>query len=366
MLNSEAGIPAPLPVGPKLAPKTAVSYPYEYRRLDMAELPLLNDLYNACYRSERPLAEAAWLYAQNPNGPAVIYAAFDERGRLAGMRPAIPFRLSWRGRERMAYEFADALVDPAHRNRGIFSRLVKLTCGWAEQEGHTLYSIPNENSLPVYRRSPGLTVVEGSETRAKPLSWPRYLAHRLGWPGAGPIPAPGGSAALAVICDGDVRLRPIERFESDFEDVHAEIQERVASFTLRRRDFLQWRYFGSPVRQYRAALVEERGQARGYVAMRMISRVAHLVDVFVRPDARLARRALRLAGEWAKAMGAVGIHFNASEGNVFHAAAARSGYWLKKRSGSIVIDRESARLLAPDRALATRDLYFVMGDFDFM
>ena len=90
---------------------------YSFRRLATSELPLLNALYNTCYRSDRPLEEAVWLYEKNPNGRAVVFAAFADDGELAGVRPAIPWRLVWRGQERSAYEFADALVAPRHRNR---------------------------------------------------------------------------------------------------------------------------------------------------------------------------------------------------------------------------------------------------------
>src|SRR5688572_30311689 len=101
------------------APAVGTGAPrYLYRRLAPGELPRLNDLYNAYYRSHRPLEEAQWLYCANPHGNALIYAAFDQSGELAGMRPAIPYRLYWRGEERSAYEFADALVAVRHRNRG--------------------------------------------------------------------------------------------------------------------------------------------------------------------------------------------------------------------------------------------------------
>ena len=338
---------------------------FSYRRLSMAELPLLNGLYNAFYRSDRPLAEAVWLYADNPSGNAVIHAAFDPDGQLAGMRPAIPFKLWWRGREHMAYEFADALVDPRHQGQGIFTRLVRMTCDWAERQGCSLYSLPNENSLAVYRRCPGLEVLGDSFTRARPLSL-RYLRHRLRHRGDPAGVAPAGRKARALV-SGELCLRPVARFESDFADVRAELQQSVSSFTLRTREFLQWRYFGSPVRKYHVALVEERGQLRGYLVLRIVSGIAHVVDIFIRPDAVIARRALGLAARWARDMGAIGIHFSVAGDSFLDSAAARSGYWLKKRSRKLVIDCASRRFLAQcqDRPVDMRDVYFVMGDFDF-
>jgi GNAT superfamily N-acetyltransferase len=341
---------------------------YTYRRLTMNELPLLNDLYNQHYAGPRPLAEAEWLYAGNPYGESLIYAAFDESGALAGMRPAIPFRLYWRGQERIAYEFADALVGHAHRGRGIFGRLVNAICEHAEKEDFTLFSIPNGNSLPIYRRSQRLQVLGGTETLARPIAWRRYLARFLGMPVPSRTGAPVSARVWrASLADGAVALEPVDRFDHDFEDAHVELATKVASFTLRRREFLQWRYFGSPVRQYRVALVKEHGRVRGYLVVRLIDEIAHLVDVFMPPDRALARSALKLAARWAERMGAIAVHFNASRGNVFHAAAARAGYCLWKPSGSLVIDRLSGDLLESRQCgpLGVRDAYFVMGDFDF-
>jgi GNAT superfamily N-acetyltransferase len=340
---------------------------YTYRRLTMAELPLLNDLYNDSYPGHRPLEEAEWLYARNPYGESLIYAAFDESGALAGMRPAIPFRLYWRGEERLAYEFADALVAHAHRGRGIFGRLVKAICEHAEEEGFTLFSIPNGNSLPIYRKVSRLQVLGSTDTLARPIAWRRYFGRFLGMaPRAGaPVSARGWRTPVT---DGEVTVEPVERFDCDFDEIHVALARKVASFTLRRRDFLQWRYFGSPVRDYRVALVKARGKAHGYVAVRLVNEIAQLVDVFMPPDLPLATRALGLASRWAGRMGAIGIHFNASRGNVFHAAAAAAGYWLRKPSGKLVLDRRSGELLESRQCgpLGMRDGYFVMGDFDFL
>ena len=327
---------------------------YHFRRLQADELPVFNALHNVCHGVRRPLEEARWLYGGNPYGEAIVMAAFDQRGKLAGVRPAIAWRLACGGEERTAYEFADALVAPRHRNRGIFSHLVDLTCELAASHRYALYSIPNERSLPVYRRTPALQVAGASETRVRPLAWTRYLGHRVGLNGRA---GADRTAELEPPREGALALRPLERFDSDFTAVHAAFAALGLGHTLRRRRFLQWRYFGSPQRRYRVALLEEAGEERGYLVLRMIGPVAHLVDLFVAPEMELARAALRLASAWAAQMGAIAVHFNSSRGSLFQRAAARSGFWLRKRSGHLVLDRASAERL--------RQHYFVMGDFDF-
>ena len=121
------------------------------------------------------------------------------------------------------------------------------------------------------------------------------------------------------------------------------------------------------MRSYRVALVRAGQRVRGYVVIRIIDEIAHLVDVFLPPDRALARATLRLAAKWADRMGAIAVHFNASRGNLFHAAAALAGYCLRKHSGNVVLDRRSGQLLESRQhgPLGVRDAYFVMGDFEF-
>lgn len=331
------------------------------RRLSLAELPLLNDLYNAYYQGNRPLEEAVWLYARNPNGSALIYGAFNERGDLVGMRPSIPFRLWWGGRERIAYEFADALVHPRYQRRGVFSVLLRSACDWAQYQRYVLFSLPNAQSLAAYRHNASLQALGSSCTVGKPLRWKDYAAQQLKLRPAVPEPASAVEEHWSSpVSDANVLLRPVDRLESDFSAVERALQVCGLNFSLRTREFLEWRYSGSPVRKYRLAVVEDRGAVRGYLVIRMMSGVAQIVDLFLQPDAELARRAFTLAAQWAKAMGASGIHFVNAGHPIFRNAARQAGYWLTKRSRRFVVNGVGAR----NASLA--NLYFVMGDFDFM
>jgi GNAT superfamily N-acetyltransferase len=248
-------------------------------------------------------------------------AAFDG-SELVGVRPALPWRLMWGERERVAYEFAEGMVAPAHRNRGIFTRLVEQICEDAELNDYTLFTSANDNSLPIYRRSTALRVVGVCETRVRPVSWHLYLGHWFGLNGrtGAVLPEPSQNP----VSEGDVRLVSVSRFASDFEETHAELARVAASFTLRRTPFLEWRYFGSPVRRYHVALVEHRSRCRGYLVIRMIDRVAHLVDVFLSPDHDLAWKALHLVVARARQMGAIAVQRRAL-GRPQWRPAARSG-----------------------------------------
>jgi hypothetical protein len=161
-------------------------------------------------------------------------------------------------------------------------------------------------------------------------------------------------------------LLPIGHFQSDFEDISAELRRVVARFTLRRKDFLNWRYFECPDRQYRVALVKLGDRTEGYVVIRMIGHIAHVIDIFVRPTPMVVDAVPPLLTRWARRMDALAVYFDASKGNIFERAFLRDGFLLRRTTGDIVLDTRSRRELAiaPHRSSRDREFYFAIGDSD--
>jgi len=338
---------------------------YTFRRVANHELPLVNELYNRCLRINRSLAEAEWLYRGNPYGEGIVFGAFDSHDHLVGARPTIAWRFSWAGREKAAYQFTDAVVTPEHRGKGIFGRLVKDMCDLAAEIDVSLFSFPNSNSLPIYLKMGLLERIADCRTLVKVLAWWKYIQYRRGRAIA--------RASSSRVDDGgsritvrDLSLLPIGHFQSDFEDIGAELGRVVARFTLRRKDFLNWRYFECPDRQYRVALVKLGDRTEGYVVIRMIGHIAHVIDVFVRPTPMVVDAVPRLLTQWARQMDAIAVYVDASKGNVFERAFLRDGFLLRRTTGDIVLDTRSRRELAitPHRSPSDREFYFAMGDSD--
>lgn len=339
--------------------------PYTFRRLTIHELPLANDLYNRCHQTSRSLAEAEWLYRANPYGEGIVFGAFDSQDHLVGVRPTIAWRFSWAGREKAAYQFTDAVVAPEHRGQGIFQRLVRDMCDVATESDASLFSFPNSNSLPIYLKMGLLEPIASCRTLVKVLAWWKYVQYRRGRAVAresSPRDDDGGSRVTA----GDLALFPIERFQSDFEDIDAELRRVVARFTLRRKNFLNWRYFECPDRQYRVALIKLGDQTQGYVVIRMIGHIAHVIDVFARPTPIVVDAVPRLLTRWARQMDAIAVYFDASKGHVFERAFLRDGFLFWRTTGDIVLDTRTRSELAitSHRSSGDREFYFVMGDSD--
>ena len=130
--------------------------------------------------------------------------------------------------------------------------------------------------------------------------------------------------------------------------------------------FLNWRYFEHPARQYRVALVQLGDQRQGYVVVRMIHQIAHVIDVFVRPTPTVVKAVPHLLTKWARQMGAIAVYFDASKDNVFARAFCHAGFLLRRTTGDIVLDTRSVShpAIARHRSLDGSGFYFTMGDSD--
>jgi GNAT superfamily N-acetyltransferase len=350
-------------LAPETVPGSLTSY--TFRCVASHELPLVNELYNRCHQTNRSLAEAEWLYRDNPYGEGIVFGAFDSQDHLVGVRPTIAWRFSWAGREKKAYQFTDAIVAPEHRGKGIFHRLVRDMCNLAAESDVSLFSFPNSNSLPIYLRMGLLERIASCRTVVKVLAWGKYIQYRCGREVAHAASSRVDDGASRVTA-GELSLLPIGRFQSDFEDIGAELGRVVARFTLRRKDFLNWRYFECPDRQYRVALVKFGDRTAGYVVIRMMHHIAHVIDVFVRPTSMVVDAVPPLLTRWARRMDAIAVYFDASKTNIFERAFLRDGFLLRRTTGDIVLDTRSRRELAtaPHRSSSDREFYFAIGDSD--
>src|SRR5206468_2833789 len=145
-------------------------------------------------------------------------------------------------------EMTTPLVSPAARTVASAHYSVRRLDMAELPQANDLYSFPNEHSLSVYRRTPSLAEAGVCEVQVRILSWLPYLRWRLD--GHGAVRQPQPAISRAPLEARGLGLVPIDRFDSDFDGIHAALASRVASFTLRRREFLNWRYFGSPTRAW--------------------------------------------------------------------------------------------------------------------
>ncbi|OFA02589.1 GNAT family N-acetyltransferase [Duganella sp. HH101] len=153
-------------------------------RYDEAALAQYGALFAACFPDASKFTPAylRWLYADNPDGAAAGYDAWDGE-RLAAHYVCVPGVARIGGEDVRVLLSLNTATHPDYQGKGLFTRLAALTYDTAREQGYdAVYGVANANSTPGFIRKLGFQLV-------------RPLEARLGWGGVGTRPHGQGAAA---------------------------------------------------------------------------------------------------------------------------------------------------------------------------
>ena len=234
---------------------------YEIRRYEPQDRRSFIDLYESVHGERKSNAWLDWKYVENPFAETVSIIVAEHRGSIIGARPlfALPMR---RGRtDVVARQPADAMVDAAHRRRGVFTRMIESTVeSCANGDVDFLFTFPNARSGGAYRKLGWDVVGELTERfrlhRASPI-----IAARSDLPAAGAIgPIVSGTidAAMRSKRLGHVRNADVVTEvhpEVPIDELNTLYRDHIpdALHAPRTRAFLEWR-FNNPDWTYRTFL----------------------------------------------------------------------------------------------------------------
>ncbi len=79
--------------------------------------------------------------------------AIDEKGEPAAYYGVFPITLHYNSQDFIIAQSGDTMTAPAHRKKGLFTRLAQETYGLAHEVGiRMIYGFPNENSYPGFKK----------------------------------------------------------------------------------------------------------------------------------------------------------------------------------------------------------------------
>ncbi|WP_117594346.1 GNAT family N-acetyltransferase [Haloprofundus halophilus] len=237
-----------------------------------------------------------WRYVENPylDETPVAVAETESDGEIVGARPSVPIPLRAGDERVLAVVQVDPMVDPDHRRRGLFSKMVTHVYDhYATREPQVSIGFPNEAVLgaldklgerlslhrgvtrefPVYYRVQNPTALAslGGERAGKTLgklataATRGYLSLRTGTPADADVSVRRETGVPAEELAGLVAASPLSH-------VHAD----------RDAEFYAWRY-ANPRFEYETLLAERRGSpVAAFVVgtqLGLDSAVVHVTDV---------------------------------------------------------------------------------------
>lgn len=189
--------------------------------------------------------EFRWWFERNPAGEGIVSLAVSDR-QVVGVAAMSYFRTAVNGSVARLAVPVNVATDPRFQGQGVFSALERENEEVAREAGSPLgVTFPNARSYPIFVRRLGWTDLPRLRLWARPLRLGgvvRYLLGRRG-PRGGLAPAqPSGWSPYDV--------RPLARFEDDFDDVGRAAGRVYGNHFVRDAEYLNWRYLDSP-RDYR-------------------------------------------------------------------------------------------------------------------
>lgn len=134
---------------------------------DQATLAQYGALFAACFPGADKFTPdyLTWLYAANPDGPAVGMDAWDGE-RLAAHYVCIPQRAWVEGREVLVLLSLNTATHPDYQGKGLFTKLAAATFEAGAAAGFDgVYGVANANSTPGFVRKLGFQLVRPLEAR---------------------------------------------------------------------------------------------------------------------------------------------------------------------------------------------------------
>jgi len=214
-----------------------------------------------------------WQYETNPAGPATIQLARDvETNQLAGQYVVIPMRFKANAEIIVGTLSLNTLTRQIYSGQGIFTGLAKAVYEDSAKQGSKFcYGFPNPNSYPGFTKKLGFTDLGNVPLLLRPLNTKAMVRKRFG--------SLLASFALPFHFYYKVKDRSDDHYEvyrltsfnvSDVDAFWAKVQDKYPIMGIRDADYLRWRYFDIPLRDYQIYGVRQKSSSTllGYIVGR--------------------------------------------------------------------------------------------------
>lgn len=269
----------------------------QLRRLAPNEQEHLFAFYRETLKSaERVIALYRWrLEDPDSSGGIDTYVA-EEGGRFMGAMSLVPTRLSCNGRLFEAAWYADSIVHPDARGRGIGSRLLSFTAAEAP------ITLAKGTVEPMYRlrKRAGFVDVPRDTFLLRAMT-PLPRGERVSFKRRTMFPALWLAGRISTRLPSQLDTVEIDRFDAGFDHLADALAQAPNLRFYKPSGYLNWRYFTCPIRRYRVFAALREGEPAGAVILRTAPRPgtdAWIVDLVLdESDGQVAHSLLNVAFE---------------------------------------------------------------------
>ncbi|ADK86458.1 GCN5-related N-acetyltransferase [Desulfarculus baarsii DSM 2075] len=279
--------------------------------------------------------------------------------------------------ETIGAEIGDTFTHPAHRRKGLFSKMVRGCLDYAKENGMApIYGTPNRQSLPGYETKLGFPRCESASVKDmfKEIDRKFLIAKIAGKVRNRLLATILGNVYWLVIATRNkigsfnatrIDWHEISSFPPGLNSRWATSRKDYSFFVGRDTDYLNWRFHSNP-NSYRMFLGMINGIARCYFVSKLIKQgdhhIGYLCDyVCWNDDMKMFSAMLGMAEKSLAKDGAMGVELYCGRNSPYFKIARRLGYRL---IGDIVVIAAQSSAHGKTLIESKQKWHFTMADAD--
>lgn len=319
-----------------------------------------------------PEERFAWMYRDNPAGPAACWIATEaERGEIVGATAVFPRQLLIDGDTIRAGIAGDFAVDPKHRGFGPALSLQKTAVAHcSERTFSVLYGLPNKQSRSVLLRA-GYRTVADVYRMTKPLrSW-YYLSRRIEMPFITRALSRSVDVVFRLLSWKDssrhetYALETPPAFDARFDELWNKASTHFTVIGERSSSYLNWRYRSSPHETYSifSLVRKDTRSLLGYIVYHTNENKANIADLLsLDLDSTLDTLLSAFISHLRKSfVDSVSVSYAGTR--LFLKKLLNYGFFIRDREGKVVV-YAPADVAAHAIVLNEENWYLLSGDND--
>lgn len=226
-------------------------------------------LYKNVFGKDLSLEYFKWKNTGNPNGKSIIKLAVSEE-KLIGYSCTMKYKMNFFGKNIMAGQPVDAMVDKDYRRQNIYESLSLVALDDMKEQGLGLrFNFPNQDAFLASVKKVNIKKVCDIPQYLKVLKGKKALGmftgnNALKLFGGSLFDIYGKAAAMSIGRGTGYSVKEIKLFDYDFDELWKTVRDDFPIAVVRSSQYLNWRYFDS-INDYKVFAAYKDEKLIGYI-----------------------------------------------------------------------------------------------------
>ena len=260
------------------------------------------ELMKAVYPDKKILKENwmkwwKWMFTKSPAGAARIWLA-EHNGKIVGQYPLIISDLKVGKEIAKVSQNIELMTHPDYRKQGMFITLEKKSLEETAKEGINItIGFPNAAAYPGHIKT-GWYDIGSLQIGVKPINFKKIVETGIKNNFLRPFYVFFGKVIINLIYREkkilesiSLKISKVNSFDDRINDFWDKNSKDYEITTVRKKEYLNWRYVDIPDIKYTIYIAEEKGEMQGYIVLRCVEedniKSGNIFDIFTpldRPD----------------------------------------------------------------------------------